>query len=175
MSGQLVSKFKWFWDDADHAIERWLEQMAREGLHLQRVRCLRTVFVFRRGAPAEVSYRIDFLLSRKDPHYVQLFLDAGWEHVDEMLGWQYWRAPLQGERAPEIFTDVESKVRKYKRLLLLFGFAFLPLLLLVPRGLDGIRAESPASLLFLLVSCALGVYCSLRLLLRIRRLRKSEH
>ncbi len=44
MSAQLVRKFKWYWDDADHAMERWLQEMARQGLHLKRVTCIRTLF-----------------------------------------------------------------------------------------------------------------------------------
>ena len=46
MSGKKVIKFRWFWDDADHAIETWLHEMALQGLHLKRIRCIRTVFIF---------------------------------------------------------------------------------------------------------------------------------
>ncbi len=171
MSGQKVTKFKWFWDDADHAIESWLQDMARQGLHLKRVSCLRTVFVFERGAPLDVTYRVDFLLVRADPHYLQLFADAGWEHVDQLLGWQYWRAPTRAGRATEIFTDIPSMIKKYQRLLWLFLIAWLPLALIMPlnhgRGFD----QSPTMIGALAGLAGLTVYAVVRLLLRIRTLR----
>jgi hypothetical protein len=173
MSGKLVRKFRWFWDDADHAIEQWLQEMARQGLHLQRVSCLRMMFVFKRGEPADVTYRIDFQLTRKDPSYVQLFTDAGWEHVDELLGWQYWRAPTRPGRATEIFTDVESAIVKYKRMLLLFGIcAVSSMLTLVPRQ-DKSFFNDPLELGLMLASIGLLFYAVIRLVLRIRRLRRQ--
>jgi hypothetical protein len=170
MSDRLVRKFKFFWDDADHALERWLEQMARQGLHLQSVGLLRCIFTFRRGAPAEMTYRLDFQLSRAAPDYVQLFVDAGWEHVDQSLGWQFWRAPSSAGRTPEIFTDTESRIRKYQRLLWLFALAWLPLpVMLAIKGWAIL--DTPKDILLLLAIMGGMVYAMVRLVRRIRRLR----
>lgn len=170
MSAQLVRKFKWFWDDNDHQMERWLQDMARQGLHLKGVTCLRTVFIFERGEPLDAAYRVDFLLLRKDPEYVQLFNDAGWEHVDESLGWQFWRSPMVGGRVPEIFTDAESQIKKYRRLLYLFALGCLPMFFVVsdPRFLRGEKPVVLALVVFVLVVTA---YAVIRLLVRIRNLR----
>ena len=171
MSGQLVRKFKWFWDDADHAIESWLQEMARQGLHLKRVTCLRTVFVFERGEPKDVTYRVDFLINRVDPGYLQLFQDAGWEHVDDLLGWQYWRSPTVEGRSPEIFTDVPSQIKKYQRLLWLFFVSWLPLLVMAPfRDFSALR-HAPVALTIFVLAGAVTVYAMVRLIIRIRRLR----
>ena len=170
MSEQFVTKFRFFWDDADHAIERWFEDMARQGLHLYRVSWLRCKFTFRRGAPAEMSYRLDFQVKRTSPDYLQLFADAGWEHVDSELGWQYWRAPAQGGRIPEIFTDTESRIRKYQRLLWLFVLAWLPFIVLLPfKG--GKLWTTPMEIVLTLALLGITLYAMVRLVLRIRRLR----
>jgi hypothetical protein len=173
MSGQTVVKFRWFWDDADHAIEQWLEDMARQGLHLQRISCLRTVFVFKRGEPADMTYRIDFLIARKNPDYVQLFNDAGWEHVDELLGWQYWRAPKSEGRSPEIFTDVPSQIKKYQRLLWLFGVCWIPAAIIIPIKGTAAFSRSPFSTGLLVGSAFVTVYAALRIVSRIRKLREQ--
>lgn len=170
MSGKKVIKFRWFWDDADHAIETWLHEMALQGLHLKRIRCIRMVFVFERGAPADVTYRVDFLLTRADPHYLQLFQDAGWEHVDQLLGWQYWRAPTRPGRATEIFSDVPSQIKKYQRLLWLFAAAWLPMLLLLPINS---RVHSLTFWGAHAVLAGVTIYAVVRLVLRIRRLREQ--
>jgi len=74
-------------------------------------------------------YRLDYINPAKDkPAYLQLFRDAGWEHVGEMTNWQYFRKQVQEGEAPEIFTDVETKVEKYRRLL---AFEVIILLVLV--------------------------------------------
>lgn len=166
---QLVWKFRLFWDDADHVMERWLERMAREGLHLKRVEVLRSLFIFERGDPAEVHYRIDFRLTRTDAHYLQLFEDAGWQRVDQALGWQFWRAPAGGARSAEIFTDVESMGRKYKYLIWLF---VVPLLLHAPYTVERIRHGKPGAVAMLAGLHLVAFYCVARLVKRLRSLRQ---
>lgn len=171
MSGQFVIKFKFFWDDADHALERWLEQMARQGLHLYKVDCMRCRFVFKRGEPAAITYRLDFQVRRMSTDHVQLFTDAGWERVDQSFGWQVWRAPTRAGCTPEIFTDTASRIRKYQRLLWLFAFvAAVGLVQLSRRGTDGLW-DTPAHIAMTLGVIAMFIYPVVRLLRRIRSLR----
>ncbi|QNA90004.1 DUF2812 domain-containing protein [Massilia sp. Dwa41.01b] len=173
MKDQLVSKFKYFWDDDDYLIERWLEDMARQGLHLQGVDSLRTRFVFQRGEPMEMTYRLDFQMNTVSPDYLQLFADAGWERVDTSFGWQFWRAPAQAGRTREIFTDTESRIAKYQRLLGLFGICYgLYFITMVNKGA---RAwDTLFEIALNLVMMAVGVYATVRLVVRIRKLRNPE-
>ncbi|WP_342119637.1 DUF2812 domain-containing protein [Pseudoduganella sp. OTU4001] len=164
---KLVWKIRWFWDDADHVIERWLEQMAREGLHLKSIHALRTIFIFERGEPAEVNYRIDFRLTRADAHYLQLFEDAGWQRVDDFLGWFVWRAPVGSVRSPEIFTDIESMGRRYKQLIWLF---VVPLVLQLPLTVDQLRSGRPGAVAAVLGLHSICFYCIARLVKRLRSL-----
>ena len=123
-----INKFKWFWAWQDDREEAWLGEMSRQGLHLQSTGPFGS-YTFERGEKKEYTYRLDFVTqARKDESYFQLFRDAGWKHVGEMGGWQYWRKESQSGVEPEIFTDAASKVQKYRRLL---GFLmiFLPILL----------------------------------------------
>jgi hypothetical protein len=172
MSGQLVTKFKFVWDDADHTLERWLEEMARQGLHLHKVDCMRCRFVFKRGEPAEMTYRLDFQVRRAAPDYLQLFVDAGWERVDQSFGWQFWRAPTCAGRSPEIFTDTASRIRKYQRLLWLFALVgVFAIVQVVRRGTDRLW-DTPVHIALTLALAAMVVYPVTRLVLRIRSLRK---
>ena len=121
MSNELVRKNKWFWAWADDKEEAWLRQMARQGLHLVKAAPFGK-YLFTRGERREVVYRLDYIpSSKKDENYYQLFQDAGWEHAGEMMGWQYWRKPVPEGGEDEIFTDAESKVEKYKRLIAFLG------------------------------------------------------
>lgn len=94
--------------------ERWLEQMARQGWHLERggIR-----FTFRQGPPAEVRYRLDY--RRGVPGVLEEFKtlcgDAGWEYVDRFLDWHYFRTASAA--APELYTDTESLIDRDRRLL----------------------------------------------------------
>ena len=117
MSGKNITKFKWFWAWQDDKQEAWLEAMAREGLHLKDMKAFGR-YVFEVGDPRQVTYRMDFdQSSGKDSDYFNLIRDAGWEHVMQVLGWQYWRKETEGGRPPELFTDNVSKIKKYKRFL----------------------------------------------------------
>ena len=111
-----ISKFKWFWAWQDEKEEAWLSAMAREGWHLKELR-LPGNYTFQSGNPREDHYRMDFITDRKNYQtYLQLFNDAGWEHLGELGGWQYFRMRGDGKDIPEIYTDKDSKVQKYQRL-----------------------------------------------------------
>jgi len=117
MNKTLINKSKWFWAWQDDREEEWLGEMSRQGLHLQSPGAFGQ-YAFEQGQPRQVAYRLDFVTTaRKNDDYYQLFQDAGWEHVGQMGGWQYWRKDIADGRVPEIFTDNASKVQKYQRLL----------------------------------------------------------
>ena len=173
MSQSPVRKYKFFFTWEDDREEQWLQQMARQGLHLVHANML-GFYRFRQGNPAEVSYRLDYV-QKVDGSYRQLFEDAGWEHVISMSGWHYWRKQATAAPAAEIFTDAASKAAKYRRIL---GFALMcciPLFVSLcnPRTYEIIAREQPSGAVFgaiLASTAALAGYAVVRLLLRIRRL-----
>ncbi len=77
-----------------------------------------------------------------------MFRDAGWEYIGEMSTWQYFRKEAKHEEINEIFTDVESKVAKYKRVLTYLGFFYIILFVIVISA-QTIRVINPLILLFL--------------------------
>ncbi|MES2760096.1 MAG: DUF2812 domain-containing protein [Pseudomonadota bacterium] len=120
MSGASVTKFKFFWADQDVEQEQWLRRMALQGLHLKKLGML-PFWTFEKGEPADIVYRVDYNEEPK-PDYKQLLQDAGWERAAEMMGWQYWRTKAVDGRAPELFTDTDSRAAKLKRV---FAVCFL--------------------------------------------------
>ena len=85
-----TTKFKWFWTWQDDREEAWLGEMARADWHLKSLG-LPGFYTFIAGEPRNDVYRLDFVMDRKDYQaYLRQFRDAGWEHVGEMGGWQYF-------------------------------------------------------------------------------------
>jgi len=170
----MVTKFRWFWAWHDEKEEAWLRSLSQKGWHLAALG-LPGVYRFRVGEPRDYAYRLDYRTYRKNeqPYYLQLFSDAGWEHLGNMSGWQYFRKEVQPGESPEIFTDVESKVAKYKRLLVFLAIVLVPLILTSRT----IWIDYPYSwwiavrVMNLLVMGGL-VYAMLRLALKIRKLSK---
>ncbi len=118
METAKVTQTKWFWAWQDDRQETWLEEMSRQGLHLQAIRPFGR-YVFELGEPRDYSYRLDFdNSSGKDSDYFQFIQDAGWEWVTKVAGWQYWRKEIGEGMTHEIFTDNDSKIRKYQRVIL---------------------------------------------------------
>ncbi|HSG45349.1 MAG TPA: DUF2812 domain-containing protein [Anaerolineales bacterium] len=111
-----INKFKWFWAWEDEKEEAWLGKMAREGWHLKKLG-FPNKYKFESGDPRKDRYRMDFMADRKNyQNYLQLFQDAGWEHIGKLGGWQYFRTRKDRNDAPEIYTDTDSKIQKYQRL-----------------------------------------------------------
>ena len=117
MNDLKVTKLKWFWSWQDENQEAWLEAMARGGLHLKDMKAFGR-YVFEVGTPCAYAYRMDFdQSSGKDSEYFNLIRDAGWEHVMQVMGWQYWRKEASDGKPAELFSDNASKIKKYKRFL----------------------------------------------------------
>ncbi len=111
-----LTQFKWFWSWQDNSQEAWLESMSRRGYHLQNIKAFGR-YVFELGEPCDYTYRLDFdRTTGKNSDYYDLIREAGWEHIIEIAGWQYWRKEKTEGKTPEIFTDNESKIKKYERL-----------------------------------------------------------
>ncbi len=131
-----ICKYKLFWAWQDDQEEAWLTQMSQEGLHLKSLG-FPGFYYFTAGEPANYVYRLDFVTDTKDyQNYLRLFKDAGWEHLGRMGGWQYFRILAGEDEAPEIYSDPDSKIQKYRRLLVYMSI-FLPIMIfVVSRGHD---------------------------------------
>jgi hypothetical protein len=170
-----VTKFKFFWAHQDQEQEAWLRAMAAQGLYLVSVNPL-CVWTFRRGAPADVVYRVDFN-NRADDGFSQLMQDAGWKLAATTTGWQYWCTPVRNGREPEIFTDTASKVKKFQRLLALLVCSALPafiVLVTIDKPSLPERLSMPSLVILgsiYIVYFLVLAYTVLRLLLRIRSVR----
>jgi hypothetical protein len=167
MSERLV-KYKLFLAWQDDREERWLEEMARQGWHLVEggIR-----FVFRKGAPEAIRYRLDYRRRFPDGkgEYFAMFRDAGWEYVCGFVHWHYFRSPASAN-APEIYTDVESRVDMYRQLQrVLLAVMFLNLIMMN----NSLRRETHwVALLQATVVLLLG-YGAVRLRLRMKNLRAT--
>lgn len=120
-----LKKFRWFWPWDDGKEEAWLREMAQKGWHFKSVSGS-GIYTFEPGQARDDYYRLDFFIDSKAvADYLQLFLDAGWEHLGGMNGRRYFRKTATSDAPPEIFTDNESKAKKYGRILV-FLVVFAP-------------------------------------------------
>jgi len=103
--------------------ERWLEDLASQGYRL--VKKTSFGYEFERTTPENTSIKMDFRIFRKQEDfedYRALFEDSGWEHLagTKGSGYQYFKQKGVGGRK-EIFSDVDSKAARYKRLSEMWG------------------------------------------------------
>jgi hypothetical protein len=168
-----IKKFHWFWAWDDEKEEAWLREMSQQGWHLLSYQ-FPSNYTFEQGKPADYVYRLDYFIDRKDrENYLQLFRDAGWDHLGEMGGWQYFRKRTINGEAPEIYSDNESKKKKYQRILL-FLVIFLPIYsntLFMTNRSSNIFIQIITFVMFVLM--LIYIYAMLRLLRRITQLKKK--
>lgn len=164
--------FHWFWAWDDDKEEAWLRKMAQKGWHFQSASPPGN-YTFESGQPRDYVFRLDFFRDDKEkPNYLQLFLDAGWDYMGEMNNWQYFRKEVVDGVAPEIFSDNESKAKKYQRLL----FILVALLPLYVNAINLVNKRSGAAfeiftfLMFLFI--ILYGYAIVRLFTRVNQLKK---
>ena len=143
MTEELVTKQKWFWAWQDEKEEAWLSKMAQQGLILTGIPFPGS-YQFQEGEPADYVYRLDYqsLRTKDKDSYLQLFADAGWEKVGEMGGWTYFRYEAANGEAPEIYSDLESKIGKYKRVLTFLAI-LLPVMVVMAPNLTSAERYGP--------------------------------
>lgn len=175
MADNTIRKFKWFWAWQDEQEEAWLRSMSQKGWHLSSIG-LPCIYGFRASEPQDYVYRLDYqTFPKKDKQeYLQLFYDAGWEYIGEMSGWQYFRKEAKEGEALEIFTDVESKVTKYKRVLAFLAFYVVILIAVLSHNIWGDYPYSWWVIVRVIYLLCMGsfIYAIIRLILRIRQLRR---
>lgn len=113
--------------------ENWLNEMAKQGYRFTRKTSFGYEFEF--GNPEISIIKMDyrFFKKREDfEDYCALFEDSGWEHIagTRSSGYQYFKkTDKQGNE--DIFSDVDSKAGRYKRLSYMWAtlaVSFIPLL-----------------------------------------------
>jgi hypothetical protein len=116
-------KYRFFLDYEKE--EKWINEMAKEGWHLEKFTTGR--FVFTKGEPGTFIYRNEFLgnLSKKEKaEYFEFLQDSGATIVHEFFGWIYVKKPAS-EGTFELYTDASSKTAYYNRILNTFLVLFL--------------------------------------------------
>jgi hypothetical protein len=172
-----VKKFKWFWAWQDEKEEAWLGEMAKEGFHLESIPFPGT-YTFLEGEPINYVYRLDYqsLKAKDRDSYLQLFADAGWEHIGDMGGWVYFRHLVNGNEIPDIYSDLESKMGKYQRIMT-YLIVFLPIMVVLLPGSEGVERYGNWFLVFEFLGAGLVlvfVYALLKLFRRINTLKKAD-
>ena len=120
MSGKTVHRLYMDYEKE----ERWLNEMASRGWHLVRYRL--GGYRFEQGEPGEWIYRIELLPaepgSAASQEYLTLLLDSGAKVVSTHARWVYLRRPAA--LGPfELFSDLESRIGHYRRVLKLLTSA----------------------------------------------------
>jgi len=185
MSGEKTTKtvFRMLMAWNDEKEERWLAEHERSGWHLKAVRGFG--YTFERATPADAAYRLDFYAGPREnrQEYLSIFLDAGWEHVGERGHWHYFRHGLVNGKAPEIFSDPESRIAKYRRVMAMMGVFIVLLTVVISPKWPSEHVQGPPRLVetvyasafyFKLAVTAFLLYAMVRLALVISRLKRAK-
>jgi hypothetical protein len=178
---QTKTVFKVIFAWQDEKEEKWLEEMAAKGWHLQSVTPY--VYYFHRGEPRGSVYRLDYkhTFDKDYAEYTNIFRDSGWELVATMANWHYYRIDPLNDQQPEIFNSSHAKAQKYRRLLTgLVPFLPIYIILLNPAKMlfnhdDSVIStfEVAIGVLWTLI-IILFVFAIIRLLIKIRKLESSN-
>lgn len=189
-----TKKIRWFWSWKDQEIEQWLSDMSAQGLHLLKTE---TPFwyTFVQSQPANVVYRLDYYadtsmftnhgwyvlddsnrkeIVEEEAAYQQLFEDAGWHYRGTNRGWNYFSRTVEEGHSAEIFTDIDSKVKKYRRQLLFQLATLLSGIILIAIGTTESMFPLTASSLLRIIVIAAFAYPLLPITQRMRQLQQAN-
>ncbi|MEN2768921.1 DUF2812 domain-containing protein [Ornithinibacillus xuwenensis] len=108
-------KFKLFLAYDVEKEEKWLTEMSTKGLHLKKYRLF--TYTFEENKEESYIYQVDFRPDAKED-YFRLYEDAGWEHVTGAVNlFHYFRVPTSQQDIQKIYSDKESILESYKRMM----------------------------------------------------------
>lgn len=169
-----VIKFYFVWSEDKEA--QWLRDMANKGWHLKNASIF--YYTFEKGDSEDFVYQFDFRMnsSKEEKEYLDLFKASGWEFINRLGGWYYFRKLYKEGGQNEIYSDKESLKQKYKKLLgflLLTGFPlfFNFFTILRPYGQSGFYKYFWPFNTFLFV---IWLYAFIRIIIYVRKLSKEE-
>lgn len=105
--------------------ETWINEMAANGWHLKGYFFF--FYTFIKGEPGTFIYRTEFLggmSSKESKEYLGFMEESGVTIVQNYGAWVYMKKPA-AQGPFEIYTDKESKVAYYNRILKIFGLLFI--------------------------------------------------
>ena len=115
-----IRKLFWVWEFEKE--EKWINEMAVQGLQLCQVGFCK--YVFEGGLPSEYIYRLEMF--DKSPHsseskdYIQFVEDTGAEYIGSVKRWVYFRKKA-GNGGFDIFSDIDSRVNYLGRIISFSG------------------------------------------------------
>ncbi|MHC0037615.1 DUF2812 domain-containing protein [Pseudoneobacillus sp. C159] len=162
-----VFKFFLAWQDSNEEV--WLNEMARKGWALKTYKYL---YHFEKMEPTNYIYKLDYKANRDEDldEYKMIFEEAGWEYVTRYGDWHYFRTVAEGETAPEIYTENEYQIEKYKGLLQQLISALITIIILAV--ILTISINSPFLSGFLLSFLGIVGLCIVKVRQKINRLRE---
>ena len=108
--------FKWFDITMHEQEQEYLRAMHKSGWKLTRVKW--AFYTFTECTPEDVVYQLDYHQNMDDRgEYLQMFADCGWEYIQGMMGYSYFRkaaADMNGDEEG-IFCDHESRMAMWDR------------------------------------------------------------
>ena len=99
--------------------EQYLNKMARSGYLFEKV-TLPGIYHFRKTAPVNMIYRIDFNPKKKEEwdSYLQMYQDYGWTYIQDLNEYSYFCKMAAGdEEENEIFSDNQSRIDMMDRII----------------------------------------------------------
>jgi len=103
--------------------ENWLENMAANGWHIERVRQWSSIImIFIKGEPKKCRFVYDVHpIVAKD--YISTYEQFGWENLGRMASVNIWRMEYKDDR-PEAFTDKDSIASRNNRTIAAVSVSF---------------------------------------------------
>lgn len=101
--------------------EKWLNEMSAKGFHMVSPGAFH--YVFEEDRNEQYIYRLELLdnlpTNYESTSYIHFLEETGAEYMGSVLRWVYFRRNAK-EGEFELYSDVDSKINHYKRILYLF-------------------------------------------------------
>ena len=115
---KIIHKWFWLWDFDKE--EKWLNDMASNGLVLHSVGFCR--YEFDDSLQGKYNIRLEMLnnmvSSPESQNYIRFLEETGVEHIGTLFRWVYFRKKATSTPF-DLFSDIDSRIRHLNRLLLI--------------------------------------------------------
>ncbi len=174
----LQTKYRVYFVWSHDKEEKWLNEMSKKGLHLVKTGFCK--YVFEENQEKQYIYRLELLKQNikqdEKESYLDFLRETGVEQVGQYFNWVYFRKQYD-EKEFEMFSDLDSKISHYNRMITLLMILFAPNMLFLVNSINN-RNSHPLSIFTIILHLLIvivSLYGTLKLVTKVSKLKTERN
>ncbi|WP_461204746.1 DUF2812 domain-containing protein [Clostridium sp. DL1XJH146] len=132
--GKIIRKIRLGWQYSPDKLEKWLENMEKQGFNLIEINKIGNSFYFEKGEIRKISYVADYQ-NRTNDDYYEIHRQTGWNvfftSPFNLTKWTLWAKEYDdGEEKPVLYSTKKERIKQARKMAMMMSICYIPMILI---------------------------------------------